>query len=93
MIIGSIYFGIFSMSQIPRFGYGFMILYLLIGFPFYKAICKFQDNQLYLSIISLLLVVLGVIGLIMTRIWTPWLFKPLFIENICNNSVMAYLQH
>ena len=85
MILGFVYWGLFSFFQVNVYGWGLMITYGFLLIPYWKSITYFDNGQNKKSLL-LLAIVSGIILIfIWVRVQHPQYFKELGIDNNIKN--------
>ena len=75
MILGFIYFGLFSFLQINVYGWGLMVTFSILSFPYWKSISHLNKGNIKRSLNFLVITSLIILAFIHTRVHYSKLFK------------------
>ena len=77
MVLGFVYFALFSILQVGAYGWGMVITFIVASGPFWLGITSFDKGKSLKSLCLLLLTCLVLVGFIKMRVIFPHLFKEL----------------
>ncbi len=68
MILGFIYFGLFSVLQINVYGWGLMVTFFILSIPYWKSITEFNKGNVKISLFLLAITAIIILIFIKTRV-------------------------
>ena len=77
MVLGFVYFALFSVLQVGAYGWGMMMAFIVVSGPYWFGISSFDKGKMGKSLCFLLLACGILVGFIKMRVNFPHLFKEL----------------